>query len=751
MRLLRSFLAAAFLLMLHASPCIADSPTWDGATQGKFVLSMTRDLQGNLWVGMEDDGLWRWNTASSQWTHFTAKDGLGDDNVCALLCDPKGRVWAGSQKDGVSVFNGQAWKNYDRVTGPLGGRVFALASCPTDGDVWLATDCGLARYSQTTDAWSYYTRADGLPDDQASALAFDAQGTLYVGTQANGIAIAQRADNYHAWRSVLGPSYPPAHPSGDGLPSAMINALIVGHDGKIYAGTPCGLASSADGGKTWQYLRGTDWQEKATQAAKDPLTPTDAAQAGNNAAVMAEDYVTTLAEDSQGRLWVGHRQQGMEVLDPHGPSFPAAPVPRTSGYVNAVLFPPGQPALLGTYGKGLVPASWGGSSPADAAPTAPTPVAASAALPSPAKPPTAADLAARLQAVQALKPAAPDSAGGFVGDDWATEGDWVGHYGRQYAELYGVGDGPFVTDDGIHVNGHTGPHTADNYRDGYTYYGQDRWDDQRAPYVPRLGYRRAAEWNDGSFDGNKYPLTYEGPDLWLTITVPTGPHQIGLYFFNYDGQDGSNRWRDFTLELKRGTWTDPAPTAGGAAQTHTISDNDAEKAPDLARTRVRDFWGGVWKRFLVQGPGDYYIKIGRNYSFATKVQAVTVDRVTGPNPAQGAPSLPGMGGVRYDPPAYDPATLTPTAPGYATVKAAQTLWSALDGAAGLYGGASYVEPGRILAYRAARAADGPSLLLANWRWALHLWPPIERITFDATMAQAWKAQHPDTPAAKATH
>ena len=346
--------------------------------------------------------------------------------------------------------------------------------------------------------------------------------------------------------------------------------------------------------------------------------------------------------------------------------------------------------------------------------------------------------------MQALKPAAPDSAGGFLGDDWVTEGDWVGRYGRQYAVLYGIQagngmDDELVADPSVHVDNQTGPHVVDGYRGGFYYIHTDRVDDPRVPYDPRLGYRRMAEWNDGSFNATKYPNTFDGPDLWLTVTVPAGPHQISLYFLNYDGHDGDNRRRDYSLELKRGTWTDAA-----TGVTHTVTLDDAEKAPDLARTRVPDFWEGVWKRFIVQGPGDYYVKVGRNYSAVTKLQAVTVDKITGPNGTQSA--LPEMGGVRYDPPAYDPAALTATAPGYATVKAAQALWSALDGATSLYNGASYVGPGRVLAYRAARAADGPSLLLANWRWALHLWPPVERATFDATMAQAWKAQHPDTPA-----
>ena len=64
--------------------------------------------------------------------------GLGDDDIYSLTCDKLGRVWAGTGRDGVSVFNGKAWQTYDRLTGPLGCHVTALATSPVTGDVWGA-------------------------------------------------------------------------------------------------------------------------------------------------------------------------------------------------------------------------------------------------------------------------------------------------------------------------------------------------------------------------------------------------------------------------------------------------------------------------------------------------------------------------------------------------------------------------------------------------------------------------------------
>ena len=90
---------------------------------GKFVTALCSDAAGNLWVGTEDTGVWRYNPNAEQgkrWSRFTRAntggppepDGptiphrghsglspsafLGDDFAYALACDRLGRVWVGT-------------------------------------------------------------------------------------------------------------------------------------------------------------------------------------------------------------------------------------------------------------------------------------------------------------------------------------------------------------------------------------------------------------------------------------------------------------------------------------------------------------------------------------------------------------------------------------------------------------------------------------------------------------------------------
>ena len=245
---------------------------------------------------------------------------LCDDTVYALCCDRNGWVWAGTLRHGVSVYNGLRWQNYAPPFGPLGFRVFALAVSSVDGDVWIATEGGLTRYSQTRHTWTHCTGANGLPPGGLVALAFARDGTLYVGTACAGLAVGKAADDYKQFRVVPGPAQRPNTPSGSGLPSGEMTCLLASSSGAVYAGTTSGLARSLDGGQTWQYVRGADWRGKALGQMHGP----GPREEGMFPATLTEDYVTCLAEDSAGRLAVGHRQTGVEVWDTRTQDTPPA-------------------------------------------------------------------------------------------------------------------------------------------------------------------------------------------------------------------------------------------------------------------------------------------------------------------------------------------------------------------------------------------------------------------------------------------
>ncbi len=289
-----------------------------------------------------------------------------------------------------------------------------------------------------------------------------------------------------------------------------------------------------------------------------------------------------------------------------------------------------------------------------------------------------------------------------------------------------------LSDFSYKVSASIGPHHTEF--DGLrTHCSVVQTDNPKALYDPIPGYRRQAEWDD---HGEAYAQSFSGPDLWINITVPKGVQQVSLYFINKDGHDATNahghyalnRYRDYLVELK--PYQDDL----------TIADS----LPTLAQTRVRDFWGGVYKSFAVRHSGKFWIKISKNGSVNAIVSAVLLDKLAGPPTVWETRHSGWYGKDTYKLPAI-PKMSSPSV----LVAAAKRLWEATEKNADKQEVDRALSVYRLLAYRAVNAdvqkiqpksASLPEVngLLANWRWSLCLWNPAEREAFWTAMQDAWQ-------------
>jgi sugar lactone lactonase YvrE len=617
------------------------------------VVALARDLWGNIWVGTEGDGVFRYDPDAepeSQWSQFTTNNGLGDNNAYSIICDKQGRIWVGELNHGVAVFDGESWKNYDIMDGPIGERIFRIAICPTDGDVWMATSAGLTRYSVNSNTWRYYTRADGLPSDQASSLAFDAGGNLYVGTQCDGIAIGSAAGDYKQWQLISGPDQLPNTPHGSGLPSGLINDLLVTRDQKIYAATTAGLAFSTNNGKAWQYIRGADYTAKIRGLAGD-APPDDwqpVSQKNVKDLLLPEDYITCLAEDKDTNIWLGFRTQGYAVLNLEAGRILAHDTRRdgwlNDNYVAAML--PGEDfrGYVGSYGGGLMMPEAGTNSEVVQDNVQTNNATTLLQFPSPAKPPTLAEFNALLKEIS-LAPAGQETNTPTVislEDDWRTEGAWTGRYGRFWIvlcanwapknDVWGAGwDVAYDARIGLsHAPGDSLRYwvqwlaTTDNrslemsptYLHSRVLKNLTTWDVDR----------RESEWDD---HGEDYPMSKDGPHIYCSLNIPKGLFYLSLYEINPNGNFKANRFRDYEISIR--------PHPGRASLDQRIGNTTVMRSfydiaefgskPELARARAADFYGGVYKRFLVRGPAKLTLQVNRNYSFNTILAGAMLDLV----------------------------------------------------------------------------------------------------------------------------
>lgn len=620
--------------------------TWNRDRQGKFLLALCSDRQGSVWVGTEDDGVWRYEPRTKQWRQFTIKDGLGDDNAYSIACDQQGRVWVGHLNHGVSVFDGRQWKNYDVLNGPLGEHVLDIAVCPTNGDVWMATNCGLTRYRIKSGTWDYYTRLNSLPTNQIQAITFSAQGALLCGTLSDGLLLAGSQDDYKQWKHIDGPLQPGNSPIGKGLPSALINDVLISSEDVFYAATTCGLARSVDKGISWNYVRGADWADKVRGKYYGQSTRVwGRAWRPASGARLSEDRVTSLAQDRAGNLWVGH-WRGYEVFNMKSGerlllSQGANEVEDANDFVTAILPLPDSPPLIARYGSGLVQsqAAWSlpSETPAQSADTGPGSGLGARelrpTLPEPAQPPSLVSINKMRKQLYTASLLVPEQGPivSVLDDDWRTQGNWLGRYGRYWACLASMGNSPRNLIWGAapgripyyaRIGPNCDPGDSLRYFVHWLYTTNPRSLEMPPTYfqgriskkltTPEF-YRRQSEMDD---HGETYPMTKDGPDIYFAMRIPAGLFYLSLYDMNKDGHSDDNRYRDYRV----------------AIYEHPVNNwlrdiTGLERQPVLARGRIRDFWGGVYKRYLVQGPRTLTIHVSRNHSFNTILPAVMLDLV----------------------------------------------------------------------------------------------------------------------------
>jgi len=659
-------------------------------------MALARDGADNIWVGTEGNGVWEFHpyAVTNQWTQFTTNDGLGDDYAYSVTVDKQGRVWVGHLNHGVSVFNGTRWKNYDVPFGPIGERIFKIVVCPVDGDVWLGTSAGLTRYSVSEDKWTHYTKGScrsrgdeaqiknqsepspvgsynetgnhltpalspgpsrtgnsggeggGLPGIQVTTIAFDAQGNIFIGTQCDGIAMASRASDYQDWKRAKPADQPIPIFAGFGVPSPLINDLLATSDGTVYAATDGGLAWTRDNEETWQFRRGKDFPDKMKRLAGGPPKGWTAKYLPKD--LPPEDYVTCLAEDGAGVIWADFRQHGMLALSGYSyEQLETLSAQETGGadYGRAILPMPDYRPWLASYGKGLLRAAEPRRVSQHVAHKdySEKAVATNAAFPSPARKPDLTALNALLKEVQAV-PAAAFTNGDVMSleDDWRTEGQWKGRYGRFWIALCANwspkddvwgGGWDVMYDARMGLNHEPG--------DSLRYWVQ--WlatDDNRclemsptylhSRVLKKLTTwdvdRRESEWDD---HGEEYPMNKDGPHIYCSLSIPEGLFYLSLYEIDPNGHEWNNRFRDYEISVR--------PHPGRASLDEQIGHTyimrsfydiaEFDQQPELAHARAQDFYGGVYKRFLVRGPAKLTIQINRNYSFNTILAGVMLDLV----------------------------------------------------------------------------------------------------------------------------
>jgi hypothetical protein len=250
-------------------------------------------------------------------------------------------------------------------------------------------------------------------------------------------------------------------------------------------------------------------------------------------------------------------------------------------------------------------------------------------LPSKNKLPTTEELRAMFYKLQKPRGLSKSVKVLTLNDDWRTRGDWIDRYGRYSAVLCAQAGAGMDLFSGYRLPqmrsicfiGRNFKEKGDQIR---------RWvhwletNDNRVLQCEDLGGRKQAEWDDHK---ENYPMSLDGPHLYGVFKIPKGKYILSLYFFNKDGHNDNNRFRDYvvtvkTAKLQNIIWNEPQ-------KNNALVEEIFKKDENSDSLRIREFWGGVYKRFFCQVDKDEYVlvRIDSAYSFNTIVSGVFFDSV----------------------------------------------------------------------------------------------------------------------------
>ena len=137
---------------------------------------MTEDRAGNLWIGTNGGGLYRYG--GGVFTHFGREAGLADDSIFFLHEGRDGTLWIATNGGGLNRMKGGAITALTTKDG-LSNDIVNVVHEDADGTLWVGTYGGGLNRLKDGKFFAYTTR-EGLFDDAVFQILDDGQGSFWI-------------------------------------------------------------------------------------------------------------------------------------------------------------------------------------------------------------------------------------------------------------------------------------------------------------------------------------------------------------------------------------------------------------------------------------------------------------------------------------------------------------------------------------------------------------------------------------------
>ena len=200
-----------------------------GGLRGNVVGRFFEDRQHRIWIATDDAGLDCFNPQTNSFVSYPGKAAMGKYNVHALFAD-ENDLWVGTYGNGVIRMNMATGAQQVFLTDGMasGGNAYCIYR-DRKKRLWAATMDGANLFDEGQQKFSKIKSFKSLTID----IKEDPQGNVWFATQGGGL---WRLDKNNVWKQ-----YKHVENDSTSLVSDLVNCLVIGEKGQLYAATGDGL------------------------------------------------------------------------------------------------------------------------------------------------------------------------------------------------------------------------------------------------------------------------------------------------------------------------------------------------------------------------------------------------------------------------------------------------------------------------------------------------------------------------------
>jgi ligand-binding sensor domain-containing protein/signal transduction histidine kinase len=252
------------------------------------ISAMLEDRNGALWIATHGLGLLKLDREHGRFVQYTNvptdPESLPQNKVDDLFMDRVGNIWAAPGRMAPTLFPTKPppFKRLPKVPGstiePFVGALYE----DRRGILWIGAPEALIRLDRKTGSITAYKTGGPEAGTDVVSISEDRSGNLWVGTWSHGLhRFDRRTGKFKTYR------HNPADPYS--LSNDIVMRLFVDHNGTMWAAT-------GDGVNRFDPLT-----ERFITYRPDPQRPV---------------LCLTLAEDQEGKIWIGTESAGLSRFDP---------------------------------------------------------------------------------------------------------------------------------------------------------------------------------------------------------------------------------------------------------------------------------------------------------------------------------------------------------------------------------------------------------------------------------------------------